>query len=133
MVDVKVIQLFLGSLLVNEIPCINMGSSMFERNIPLRLKNVAKYHVYKMSQKREVKKLSKRGKILKRGKQILKGSKVHLSKVKKIFGPAALRFRQFLLYFTILLSSLFHNWFYLVYIKVAENTYLLNSSYDKIL
>ena len=42
MVGVKDIQLFLGSLLVNECPCINMASLMFERNIPLCLQNVVK-------------------------------------------------------------------------------------------
>ena len=58
-VDVKNIQLFLGSLLVNECSCINIGSSMFERNIPLRLQNVAKYCVYKMLQNRGVEELLK--------------------------------------------------------------------------
>ena len=50
MVDVKNIQLSLGSLLVNEGPSINIASSMFERNIPLRLQNVAKYRIWRMSQ-----------------------------------------------------------------------------------
>ena len=51
MVDVKNIQLFLGSLLLNECPCIHIASSMFERNILLRLQNVTKYRIYKMPQK----------------------------------------------------------------------------------
>ena len=36
-----------------------MTSSMFERNIPLRLQNVTKYRVYKILQNRGVEKLSK--------------------------------------------------------------------------
>ena len=52
MVDIENIKLFLGSLLLNECPCIHIASLMFERNILLRLQNVSKYHVYKMSQNR---------------------------------------------------------------------------------
>ena len=65
MVDVKDIQLILGSLLVNEYPCINIATSLFERNIPLCLQNVAKYHVYKMLQSRGVEDFSKRGNLKK--------------------------------------------------------------------
>ena len=61
MVNVKNIQLLLG-LLVNECPNINIARSLFEKNIPLRLQNVAKYRVYKKSQKRGVAELLKRGK-----------------------------------------------------------------------
>ena len=65
MVDVKDIQLFLGSLLVNECPCINMASSMFERNISSRLQNVAKYRVYKMSQSRGLRNYQRGGNLKK--------------------------------------------------------------------
>ena len=67
-----VCMVFLGSLLVNEWPCINMASSMFERNIPSRLQNFAKYRVYKCC-KIEGLRNYQRGEILKRGKWILKG------------------------------------------------------------
>ena len=61
MVDVKNIRLFLGSLLLNEYPCINIASSMFKSDIPLCLQNVAKYRDYKMLHNSWVEELSNRG------------------------------------------------------------------------
>ena len=75
MVDVKDIQLFLGSLLVNECPCIKIASSLFERNIPLRLQNVAKISFCKMLQNWGVEELSERGEILKKGEVKFEGGK----------------------------------------------------------
>ena len=55
-----------------------MASSMFERNIPSRLQNVAKYRVYKMSQNMEVEKLSKRGNLKKGEVNFERGGSDHL-------------------------------------------------------
>ena len=67
MVDAKNIQLFLGSSLVNECPSLNIASSMFERNIPSHLQNVAKYFVYKMSRNRGVENYQRGGNLKKGG------------------------------------------------------------------
>ena len=50
-----------------------IASSLFEDNIPLRPQNVAKYHVYIMSQNRGVEELSKWGKSYIGGSKFGKG------------------------------------------------------------